>query len=120
MAKVTIDENTLTVALSLADKILAAHGSLTIPLEHVVGASVEDQNAWTHMWHKVIGTSAPPFLMAGTFWLDGGLAFVEYHDGKKCLVIKTVHETYKEIVLQPDAGQDPHSLADEINKKVAA
>jgi hypothetical protein len=120
MAKVTIDDNNLTVALSLADKILAFHGSLTIPLAHVVSASVENQDVWSHLWRKVIGSSAPPFVMAGTYWVDGGLAFLDYHESRNCLVIKTAHETYKSIVVQPDEGQDPHALADEINKKVAA
>lgn len=120
MAKITIGENAVTVELSLADKLMAFHGSLSIPLEHVLSATVEDQDVWAHLWRKVIGSSAPPFVMAGTFWVDGGLAFLDYHDSRNCLVIKTAHETYKSIVVQPDDGQDAHALADEINKKVAA
>lgn len=120
MAKIIVDENNVTVELSLGDKLLSAHGSLTIPLQHVTGARVEDESGWAHMWRKVIGTSAPPFKMAGTFWLDGGLAFLDYNDGRNCLVVQTAHETYGTVIVQPDAGQDAHALADEINKKVAA
>lgn len=120
MAKVTIGADTLNIELSLADKILAFHGSLAIPLEHVMSASVADQDVWAHLWHKIIGSSAPPFVMAGTYWVDGGLAFLDYHDSRHCLMIKTSHERYSSIIVQPDEGEDSYALAEEINKRVAA
>jgi hypothetical protein len=118
MPKITIESNTLQVQLSNLDKVWAIHGSLTIPLSHVTSARVEDQNGWTHMWRKIIGTDAPGWKMAGTFFLPGGLAFLDYSDGKNCIVIETQHERYKQLIVQPDHGDDPDAIVAEINRRV--
>lgn len=117
MARIAIESNAVQIVLSTMDKIWAAHGSLTIPLSHITFARVEDENGWAHMWRKIIGTSAPPLKMAGTFFFDGGLAFLDYNDGKNCLVLETQNERYKYVVIQPDRDQDPDALAAEINRR---
>ncbi len=119
VATISIENNTLSIQLSTLDAILAWHGSLHIPLEHISGARVENQPAWDHLWRKIIGTNAPGLKMAGTFWIDGGLAFVDYSSGDNCVVIDTAHETYKHIIVQPDAGADAAAIAAEINTTIA-
>jgi hypothetical protein len=118
MARIAIESNNVQIQLSTMDKVWAIHGSLTVPLAHITLARVEDENGWPHLWRKVMGTNAPGFKMAGTFYLPGGMAFLDYADGKNCLVLETQHETYKYVILQPDRDQDPDALAAEINRRI--
>ncbi len=118
MARISIESNTIGITLSGMDKIWAVHGSLQVPLAHVTLAHVEDENGWQHMWRKLIGTNAPGLKMAGTFFVPGGLAFLDYSDGRNCLVLETQHERYKQIIVQPDRDQDPDALAAEINRRI--
>lgn len=118
MARIAIESNNVQVQLSPLDKVWAIHGSLTVPLKHITLARVEDENGWQHMWRKVIGTDAPGLKMAGTFYLPGGLAFLDYAGGKNCLVLQTNHETYKTVIVQVDRDQDPDAIAAEINRRV--
>lgn len=118
MARISIESNGVSIVLSTMDKIWAVHGSLQIPLAHVTLARVEDENGWAHMWRKLIGTNAPGMKMAGTFFMQGGLAFLDYGDGRNCLVLDTQHERYKTVIIQPDRDQDPDALAAEINRRI--
>ncbi len=118
MARVAIENNNVQVQLSGADKFWGFHGSLQIPLSHVTQARVEDENGWVHMWRKIAGTAVPGVKMAGTFFMEGGLAFVDYEDGRSCLVLQTQHERYRVVIVQPDRDQDPDALAAEINRRV--
>lgn len=116
MARVTIESNAVTVDLPTIDKVWAVHGSLHIPLAHVKLASVQDENGWDLMWSKLIGTNAPGAKMAGTFFLDGGLAFLDFGTGRNCLVLQTEHERYKLVIVQTD--DDPDRIAAEINRRI--
>lgn len=118
MAKATIDSNVVNIQLSNWDKLWTIHGSLSIPLSHITSARVEDENGWNHAWRKLVGTGAPGLKMAGSFFTSGGLAFLDYGDGKNCLVLETQHETYKEVIVELDRGDDPDALAAEINRRV--
>ena len=118
MAKVSIESNTVNVGLSDLDKFWAFHGSLSVPLAHITSARVEDENGWAHMWRKLVGTNAPGLKMAGTFFMPGGLAFLDFADGKNCVVLETQHESYKYVIVQLDRGEDPDALVAEINRRV--
>lgn len=117
MARIAIESNSVQIQLSTLDKVWSIHGSLTIPLAHVTLARVEDENGWQHLWNKVIGTNAPGWKMAGTFFMPGGLAFLDYSSGENCLVLETQHETYKYVIVQVDRDQNPDALAAEINRR---
>ena len=118
MARIAIESNNVQLQLSTVDKVWAIHGSLSIPLAHITLARVEDENGWQHLWRKVIGTNAPGLKMAGTFFLPGGLAFLDYADGNNCLVLETQHETFARVIVQPDRDQDPDAIAAEINRRI--
>ncbi len=117
MPHVTIESDAVQIRLSTLDKVWAIHGSLQIPLAHVTLARVEDENGWAHMWRKLAGTSAPSLKMAGTFFMPGGLAFLDYGDGKHCLVLETTHENYQQIIVQLGGDQDADQIASEINRR---
>lgn len=117
MAKMSLESNNVQVQLSNLDKVWAFHGSLQIPLAHITSARVEDENGWTHMWRKLAGTNAPGLKMAGTFLMPGGLAFLDYGDGRSCVVIETQHERYKYVIVQLDRTENPDALVAEINRR---
>ncbi|HZT11276.1 MAG TPA: hypothetical protein VFA29_00600 [Candidatus Baltobacteraceae bacterium] len=118
MAKMTIESNNVQVLLSGMDKFWSVHGSLQIPLAHITSARVEDEDGWSHMWRKLCGTNAPGLKMAGTFFMQGGLAFLDYEDGRNCVVLETQHERYRQVVVQLDRGDDPDVLVAEINRRI--
>ncbi len=97
------------------DKIWSVHGSLQIPLTDVMEARVENENAWEHLWRKIIGTSAPGLEMDGTFFMDGGLVFLDYSTGRNCVVIETQHQRYRTIIVQPDGNAS--AVVAEINRR---
>jgi len=116
MAQVAVENNAVTIDLSTMDKIWAVHGGLKIPLAHIKSARVEDENGWDYWWRKVAGTTAPGLKTAGTFFANGGLAFLDFETGRSCIVLETEHETYKTIIIQ--SGDDPDRIAAEINRRI--
>jgi len=71
---------------------------------------------WQFWWRKIIGTSAPGLETAGTFFANGGLAFLDFGTGRNCVVLETQHERYKLVIVQTD--DDPDSVAAEINRRI--
>lgn len=116
MAHIRIDGDAVAIELPVMDKIWAVHGSLRIPLTHIVRATVQDESPWRLMWLKLCGTNAPGLKMAGTFLLNGGLAFLDFGSGRQCVVLETTHETYATVIVQADGA--PQAIAAEINGKI--
>lgn len=108
------------IELPLLDKLWAFHGSLDIPLVHILGADVVDEDGWHHLWGKLIGTNAPGLKMAGSFFVDGHLAFLDYGNGRQCIVLQTQHETYKTVIIQPDADQNPQAIVAQIRAGIGS
>lgn len=117
MARISIESTNVLVNLTSGEKFFAVHGSLRIPLTHVTSVHVEDEDGWQHMWRKLVGTGVPQVKMAGTFMFPGGLAFLDYTDGRNCVVIETTQESYRYVVVQPERDQDPDAIAAEINRR---
>lgn len=113
MARISIDDSVLTIALSPVDKFFALHGNVRIPIAHVTGAVVEDENGWNYLW-KLMGTSLPGIKVAGSFFTSEGLAFCDFGNGKNCVVISTSHEMFKRVAVQLDADQDAREMAGRI------
>ncbi len=109
----------LTIELTPFEKFFALHGSLHVPYSHVVDASIEDRSGWRDAWRKLMGTSAPGFKMAGTFFGHGGWAFLDYSNGENCLAITTRDETYKEIIVQLEPDQDAATFAAQLRDKIS-
>lgn len=117
MVRVDISGDDLLVELSPWEKIWAVHGNLRIPLEHITGVRIEDENGWKRMFAKLIGTNAPPFKISGIFFGNGGLVFCDYENGKDCLVLDTQHERYRSIIIQL-TDQDPRTVAQQIESRL--
>ncbi|HEY5258568.1 MAG TPA: hypothetical protein VIJ12_09350 [Candidatus Baltobacteraceae bacterium] len=113
MATITIENGTLSVLFSPADKFWSIHGSFHIPLEHVTGARAVTENGWHYFW-KIAGTSLPGVKVAGTFLTGDGMAFCDFGTGANCIDIEIRHEFYKKLVVELDVGQDPSAVVAEI------
>ncbi len=121
MATVNINGDTLRVELSGWEKLWSVHGSFTIPLENVAGASVEKPPSfWESL--KLIGTGSPwPFKMAGTFLYHGETVFFDYQRDDNVLVIdlKPGASSYKHLFVHVDPPDTPTTAAERINAALA-
>ena len=117
MAKIRLDATTLSVDLAPADRIMAFHGSFSIPLVHVTNAYVTDRQA-LHLEWRLLGTSLPHAVTAGTFTSDDGLIFCDIRGASDCLVIELRNEQYTRLALQMDDGVDPNDVAHAICRQI--
>ncbi len=109
MAHVKIEGDTLTINLSLIDRMLAFHGSFHIPLAHVTNAYVSDLED-LELQYKLEGTNWGLIKSAGVFANPQGLIFADVGHGD-CLVLETQGERYPHIAVQvPDANAVAHEI----------
>ncbi|MEO7040306.1 MAG: hypothetical protein ABI186_09785 [Candidatus Elarobacter sp.] len=122
MATVTVDDVNLLVELSGWDTLMAVHGSFTIPIENVAGASLEPPPSfWESL--KLLGTdSILPFKMAGTFLYHGETVFFDYQREDNVLVIDLAPgaSAYKHLFVHVDEPDTPAAAAERINVALAA
>jgi hypothetical protein len=116
MATVSIEDGNLRIAFTTWEKILSVHGSFTIPLENLAGASTEKPPGfWEAL--KFWGTASPwPFKMAGTFLYHGEVVFFDYQREDAVLVIdvKPGASSYKHIFVHVDEPDTPADAAQRI------
>jgi hypothetical protein len=112
---VRIEGQNLKVTISGWDTFWALKRSLTIPLDHVVGASVEPVS--NKMGWKVAGTGIPGGIKAGWFRAKGQNEFWLVHKRTEALEIKLRDEKYVRLMLQVE---DPEATAETINSIIGA
>lgn len=117
MADVKIENGALSIKLSLLDRMLAFHGSLHVPLEHVTNAYVSDFED-LELQYQLEGTNWGIIKAAGVFANPQGLIFCDVAGEGDCLVIQTKGERFPLIALQLAKGQDPNALAHEICRAI--
>jgi len=109
MADVTLDNGTLSIKLSLLDRMLAFHGSFEIPLSHVTNAYVSDLEG-LQLQYAIEATNLGLVKSVGVFANPQGLIFVDGAAGDY-LVIATQGERFPQIAVQLPQGQDPNAMA---------
>jgi hypothetical protein len=113
MATVSVQDGNVRIELTTLDKILAVHGSFTIPLASIAGASVEKPPGfWDAL--KFLGTQSPwPFKMAGTFLYHSEVVFFDYHgeDGVLVVDLEPGASSYKHIFVHVDEPDTPEDAA---------
>ncbi len=112
MAEVKIENGVLSINLSLLDRMLAFHGSMRIPLEHVTNAYVSDFED-LELQYQLEGTNWGLIKAAGVYANPQGLIFCDVAGEGNCLVIETRGERYPRIAVQPQ-GQDANAIAHQI------
>lgn len=121
MATIDIAHDHLHVGLKWYEKVLAWHGSLTVPLLHIVsaeaGAEIPESVGVGGQFH---GTFVPGSRLEGTKDLpDGTHSFFDVRDPAKAVTIHLDHDYYKRIVVEVD-GRAPDEIAEWIMKEVHA
>ncbi|WP_069170177.1 hypothetical protein [Streptomyces griseus] len=109
MALIRIEGDNLVVVIEGLDKFWALKGSLTVPLAHVRGATVDPGIAGEPKGIRAPGSHLPGVIIAGTFHQDGERVFWDVKDPSKALVIELADEQYARLVLQVD---DPRATVD--------
>ncbi len=117
MAKVEIENDSLSIELSLLDRMLAFHGSFHIPLSHVTNAYVSDLEE-LELQFRLAGTNLGFLKMAGVFANPAGLIFCDISGESDCLVVETRGERFPRIAVTLPAGTDANALAHRIMQSV--
>jgi hypothetical protein len=101
MVDVTQQGDSLVFEVEGWDKLWALRSRLEIPLSHIKGARVDDDDAkgW---WHgvKVGGADIPGVVTAGAFYTKGRLVFYDTHKPEHTIVVDLDHENYDALILQ--------------------
>jgi hypothetical protein len=117
VAKVTLQDDSLNIDISLIDRLLGFHGSFHIPLAHVTNAYVSGFED-LELQYKLEGTNAGFYKAVGVFANPEGLIFVDASGARDCLVIETRGERFPRIAVQLADDQDPNQLAHAIMQHI--
>jgi hypothetical protein len=107
MAHLIIDADSITVALSTAEKLEALHGDVTLPRSAVVSARSVPDGMTEIRGLRAPGTGVPGVLMAGTWRGSGAVTFAVCHGRGPAVVLDLVGASYDRIVLTVD---DPEQV----------
>jgi hypothetical protein len=101
MAEIELTADTVVVHVKGADRIFALKSELTIPLEHVLGASRDEEEArrWYH-GVRAPGTSVPGVITAGTFHQNGERVFWDVHHPERAIALSLRDESYAKLVVE--------------------
>ena len=96
--KLEIIKDLLQIKFSTTEKILAIHGSLEIPLSHIVQATgMMLEPTWMQI--KMPGTHLPGIIKAGTYYTNRGKEFWYLTRGNEVLRLELQGESYDRIIL---------------------
>ena len=101
VARLLIDDFTVTVSLSAVEKLEALHGNVTVPRTAVMAArGVPDGMAELH--GISIGTGLPGVMMVGTVRSHDGVTFAVCHGRRPAVVLDLSGASYDRIVMTID------------------
>src|SRR3982074_1688783 len=100
MVHISIEADVVNFDVEGLDKLWSFKSRLSIPLTHIISVRI-DPEAARGWWHglKIVGTSVPGVLTAGTFYENGGVVFYDVHDPEKTIVMELAHERYKRLIV---------------------
>ena len=98
VARLRIDDWSVTVSLSAMEKLEALHGNVTVPRTAVVGArGVPDGMAEVHGLRT--GTGLPGVILVGTVRDSGSVTFAVCHGRRPAVVLDLAGQPYDRIVV---------------------
>ena len=116
MATVLVENDDLVVEVRGLDKLWSLKSRLTIPLEHVRGATADPTITREPKGLRAPGTHVPGVVVAGTFRQDGGKVFWAVHHPEKAVVIELSDHTYERLVIEVD---DPRTTVELVQRALA-
>lgn len=115
MPRIELTNEHLHLHLGWAERLLALHAPLRIPLRHVRGAT-DDDGYRHHLGLRVFGSSIPGLFRAGWYRKGGDSQFVYATARQHLVVIELAEEKWARLVL---GVKDPRQVANAINAAVA-
>lgn len=111
---ISMQDNTLVVTPVGLTKIAALKEKISVPLDHVVGASIDSGILNDSKGLKMPGTAVPGYW-AGTFRKDGEVTFFNIKKSSLPVVIQLRDETYNRLVI---GVAEPREVVQAINNLV--
>lgn len=116
MAAVSIEGGDLTVEVRGTDRLWALTSRLTIPLQHVRGATVDPGITAEPKGWRGLGTHVPGVIVAGTFHQDGERVFWDVRDPARAVVIELRDDRHQRLVL---SVEDPRATVDLVERAIS-
>jgi len=99
MASLLVSDDMVTVSLSVAEKIEAVHGDVSVPRAAVLSARVVPDGMEEVHGLKMPGTGLPGVIMVGT-WRDGQtVTFAVCHGRQPAVVVDLADQVYDRLVV---------------------
>ena len=106
MANLVINDDTVTVQMSVAEKAEALHRNLTVPRSAIAGVRVVSDGMSEVHGLKMPGSGIPGVIMVGTWISREGKTFVVCHGNGRAIVIELTGQDYDRIVMTVDNPED--------------
>ena len=99
MVSLLVDADVVTVSLSVAEKVEALHGDVSVPRTAVVGARIVPDGMEEIHGLKLPGTGLPGVIMVGT-WRDGeSVTFAVCHGRAPAVVLDLDEQVFDRIIV---------------------
>jgi hypothetical protein len=99
VANLVINDDTVTVQMSVAEKAEALHRNLTVPRSAIAGVRVVSDGMSEVHGLKMPGSGIPGVIMVGTWIGREGKTFAVCHGSGRAIVIELTGHDYDRIVM---------------------
>jgi hypothetical protein len=106
MANLLIDDTTVTVELTVAEKAEALHGNVTVPRSAITGVRVVPDGLAEVHGLRMPGTAVPGVMKVGTWRGAQGNTFAVCHGEQAAVVIELTGQPYDLIVITADNPEE--------------
>ena len=97
MTEVTVTDGNLVIEVQGWAKLWSLTSRLEIPLENVLDVRPADDDGASV---RVLGTSIPGVVTAGTLLQEGSLVFWNVHDPLKAIAVDLRDERYSKLIIE--------------------
>ena len=106
MAKLLINDDTVTVSLSATEKAEALHGDVSVPRSAVVSARVVPDGLAEVHGLRMPGTALPGVIMVGNWRDKQGVTFAVCHGRRPAVVLELTGQHYdRRVVTVENPGE---------------
>ncbi len=105
MARLRITDHTVTVVLSVVEKLEALHRNVTVPRWAILGVRAVADGMEEARGVPGLGTEVPGVVMAGMFSRHGTRTFVMCHGHRPAVVIELSGQPFDRLLVTVDAPE---------------
>ena len=100
MVEITKEGRNIHIEIKGFHKLWAFKSNLIIPRDHILNVYQDEQEAEYINGLRVLGTSIPNVICAGTFLSPDGSIFCDIADKKNAIIICLKDEFYKKLIVE--------------------